>query len=264
MCSAFSRISSTRRTSRRSSQSRPDKVRAELLAQGADLERVRLSLYRALGEEAPPAAKVSSAPATVTPIAKARPDRVLTILRSISVAVAARFFGPFVWRERTMRVAPDRPARPELSDSREAPPPSMMAETDAQKAVGLCTEAYRLCDQGHWGPCEDKLDEAARLDRIGNQTLEVNEARNRDRHGQVRRRQRCGEYLREAVGWTGRGAAAENAPSVMGPWRPAAEGTRASRRTWWRCMSDSATTTDSSDLTVTTCFMATLENGSLN
>jgi len=54
-----------------------------------------------------------------------------------------------------------------------------MAETDAQKAAGLRTEAYRLCDQGYWGACEDKLDEAGRLDRMGNQTLEVNEARNR-------------------------------------------------------------------------------------
>ena len=79
-------------------------------AQGADLERVRLSLYRALGEDAPPAAQVSRAPATVTPIAKARPDRVLTVLRSISVAVVASFFGLFVWREGMMRVAPDRPA----------------------------------------------------------------------------------------------------------------------------------------------------------
>jgi hypothetical protein len=157
----------------------PGQVRAELLAQGADLERVRMSLYRALGEEAPPAAKVSRAPATVTPITKARPDRVLTILRSLSVAVAASFFGLFVWREGTMRVAPDRPARPELSDSREAPPPSLLAETDAQKAAGLRTEAYRLCDQGYWGACEDKLDEAGRLDSVGNQTLEVNEARNR-------------------------------------------------------------------------------------
>ncbi len=32
---------------------------------------------------------------------------------------------------------------------------------------------------GHWGACEDKLDETGRLDSIGNQTLEVNEARNR-------------------------------------------------------------------------------------
>jgi hypothetical protein len=69
-----------------------------------------LSLYRALGEDAPPAAQVSRAPATVTPIAKARPDRVLTVLRSISVAVVASFFGLFVWREGMMRVAPDRPA----------------------------------------------------------------------------------------------------------------------------------------------------------
>jgi hypothetical protein len=158
-------------------QQPPEQVRAELVAQGADLERVRMALYHALGEgEAPPARK---APAKVIPIAKARPDRVLTVLRSISVAVAASFFGLFVWREGTIRTVPERAERPELSDSRPVPPPSYMVETDPQKAARLRAQAYRLCDQGYWGECEDKLDEAGRLDRAGNGTFEVNEARSR-------------------------------------------------------------------------------------
>jgi hypothetical protein len=37
----------------------------------------------------------------------------------------------------------------------------------------------RSCSSHYWGECEDKLDEAGRLDRPGNETLEVNEARNR-------------------------------------------------------------------------------------
>jgi hypothetical protein len=181
-------------------QQPPEQVRAELLADGADLERVRMALLHAMGEgEAPPARAPRSAsppppapPAKVIPIAKARPDRVVSILRTISVGIAASFFGLFVWKQGTMRVTPERPGRSELSDSRPVPPPSYMVETDLQKAARLRVAAHKLCDQGYWGECWDRLDEAGRLDRAGNQTLEVNEMRNRiargmheDDHGAV-------------------------------------------------------------------------------
>jgi hypothetical protein len=156
-----------------------DQVRAELVSKGADLDRVRQRLEHALGEAEAPAPRKPAA--KVIPIQKRKPapSRAIPILRSISLAVAASFFGIFVWRQGTMRVMPDQAHRNELSDSRPAPPPSYMVETDLQKAKRLRAQAYKLCDQGYWGECIDKLDEAGRLDREGNQTLEVNEARNR-------------------------------------------------------------------------------------
>ncbi len=180
----------------------PEQVRAELLADGADLERVRMVLAHAMGEgEAPPprarrvaSPPVQAPPARVIPIAKAkaRPGRVLSVLRTLTVGIAASFFGLFVWKQGTMRVVPDRAERPELSDSRPVPPPSYMVDTNSQKAARLRAAAHRLCDQGYWGECEDRLDEAGRLDGAGDQTLEVNELRNRiglgidaDDHGGV-------------------------------------------------------------------------------
>jgi hypothetical protein len=167
-------------------QQPPGQVRAELLADGADLERVRMALAHALGEgEAPPPRvprTLPPPPSNIVPIAKARPDRVLRVMRSISVAVAASFFGLFVWRQGTMQPVDSghvRHSDRELSDTRPVPPPSGPTEADLLKARWLRARAYKLCDQGYWGECRDKLDEAGRLDSAGNDTLEVNEARNR-------------------------------------------------------------------------------------
>ncbi len=164
----------------------PEEVRAELLADGADLERVRMALAHAMGEgEAPPARTPRTPPpppTNVVPIATARPDRVLRVLRSISVAVAASFFGLFVWKQGTMRPVEPGHARyrdRELSDVRPAPPPpSVIAEQDLQKAEQLRAQARTLCAEGYWGPCLDKLDQAGRLDRAGDDTLAVHELRN--------------------------------------------------------------------------------------
>jgi hypothetical protein len=181
-------------------QQPPGQVRAELLADGADLERVRMALAHAMGEgEAPPPRApraLPSPPSNVIPIAKSRPDRVLRVMRSITVAVAASFFGLFVWRQGTM--VPVDPGHTrhldrELSDVRPVPPPSDASEADLLKARWLRARAYKLCDQGYWDECWDKVDEAGRLDPVGNETLEVNEARSRigrgmdeDVHGTVR------------------------------------------------------------------------------
>jgi hypothetical protein len=164
----------------------PEEVRAELLADGADLERVRMALAHAMGEgEAPPARTPRTAappPTNVVPITRARPDRVLRVMRSISVAVAASFFGLFVWKQGTMRAVEPGHARHqdrELSDGRPVPPaPSVVPDPDLQKAEQLRAEARTLCAQGHWGPCEDKLDQAGILDRAGDETLAVHELRN--------------------------------------------------------------------------------------
>jgi len=155
-------------------------VRAELLADGVDLERMRVLRDHALGKGPAPAPRQPRA--KVIPIASraaSRPSRVIPILRSISVAVAAGFFGIFVWKQESMHVGPGRGGRPELSDSRPAPPPSYMVDTRVQQATRLRAEAYNLCDRGYWAECQDKLDDAARLDQAGNMTLEVNEARSR-------------------------------------------------------------------------------------
>jgi len=159
----------------------PEEVRAELLADGADLERVRMALAHAMGEGEPPPARAPRTlppPTNVVPIARARPGRVLTVLRTISVAVAASFFGLFVWKQGTMHVGTERPGRSELSQATPVPPPPSAAGMDLQKAEQLRAEARRLCAEGHWGPCEDRLDEAGRLDRAGDDTLAVHELRN--------------------------------------------------------------------------------------
>jgi len=160
----------------------PEDVRAELLADGADLERVRMALAHAMGEgEAPPARTPRTPPpppTNVVPLARARPDRVLRVMRSISVAVAASFFGLFVWKQGTMHVGAERPGRSELSQATPVPRPPSAAGMDLQKAEQLRAEARRLCAEGHWGPCEDRLDEAGRLDRAGDDTLAVHELRN--------------------------------------------------------------------------------------
>ncbi len=155
-------------------------VRAELLAQGADLLRVRMMLDHALGEgEAPPARKPV---AEVIPRRKA-PSRALPVLRAISVAIAASFFGIFAWRQGSMRVTPERAERPELSDSRPVPPPSFMVETDLQKAARLRARAHTLCAQRYWGECLDAIDDAGRLDWEGNEMGDVNALRVRIEQG---------------------------------------------------------------------------------
>jgi hypothetical protein len=158
-------------------QQPPGQVRARLVANGADLDRVRTMVEHALGEGPAPAARRPRA--QVIPLAPRVPGRVLPILRGISVAIAASFFGLFVWRESSLRVGSERARQDELSDSRPTPPPSFMVDANLEKARRLRAEAYKLCDEGYWGECWDKLDDAGRLDRAGNQTLEVNEARNR-------------------------------------------------------------------------------------
>ncbi len=96
------------------------------------------------------------------------------------MAVAASFFGLFVWKQGTMHVGSERPGRSELSQSTPVQsPPSVKPEPDLQKAEQLRRGgARRLCAEGHWGPCEDRLDEAGRLDRAGDDTLAVHELRN--------------------------------------------------------------------------------------
>jgi hypothetical protein len=161
-------------------QQPPGEVHARLVANGADLERVQMMVEHALGEGPAPAARKPRA--QVIALQPRPPSRVIPILRGISVAIAASFFGIFVWTQSSMRVGPGRPGRPgrtELSDSRPVPPPSYMVETDLQKATRLRAEAYKLCDQNYWGECWDKLDDAGRLDKVGDDTLEVHEARNR-------------------------------------------------------------------------------------
>jgi hypothetical protein len=78
-----------------------------------------------------------------------------------------------------MRVGTDRPSRPDLSQTVPPPVPTVLAETDEQRATRMRAQAYALCERGYWGECQDMLDAAGRLDRPGNETLEVNEARNR-------------------------------------------------------------------------------------
>ncbi len=161
-------------------QQPPEQVHARLVANGADLERVRVMVEHALGEGPPPAARKPRAQVIpLTPRPSATPSRVIPILRGISVAVAASFFGIFVWRQGSMGVEHEGRGRTELSDSRPTPPPSYMVDADLQKAKLLRAEAYKLCDQNYWGECWDKLDDARRLDKVGDDTLEVHEARNR-------------------------------------------------------------------------------------
>jgi hypothetical protein len=152
-----------------------EQLRAELAARGADVRRV----LAYTGEPRPRAPVARTPSAKVIPITRARPDRVLRVMRSISVAIAAGFFGIFVWKQGSMHVGAEPAPRRELSDSRPTPAPSSAVETDLQKAVRLRAQAYKLCDEGYWDECEDGLDEAGRLDRVGNDTLEVNAARNR-------------------------------------------------------------------------------------
>lgn len=154
-----------------------EQVHARLVANGADLERVRMTIDHALGEGPAPAPRKPRA--QVIALKPRPPSRVIPILRGLSVAIAASFFGIFVWRQGSMGSGPEARGRRELSDSRPVPPPSDMVDADLQKAKRLRAEAYKLCDQGYWGECWDKLDDAGRLDRAGNETLEVNEARNR-------------------------------------------------------------------------------------
>jgi hypothetical protein len=157
-----------------------EQTRAELAARGADLRRVFAVVERpALPAPPPPRTQ----PAKVIPIASRRPSRTLGVLRSISVAVAASFFGLFVWKQGSMRGMQEGARRPELSDSRPVPPPSYMVDTNVLRARVLRAQAHKLCNQGYWGECWDKLDEAGRLDKAGNDTLEVNEERNRIAHG---------------------------------------------------------------------------------
>jgi hypothetical protein len=150
-----------------------------------------MALAHAMGEgEAPPPRAPRTLqpqpqpqpPAKVIPIGQGRPDRVLRVMRSISVAVAASFFGLFVWRQGTMQPVEHGHGRHtdrEFSAVQPVPQPAAPLEADLLAARWLRAQAYKLCDQGYWGECEDKLDEAGRLDREGNATLEVNEARNR-------------------------------------------------------------------------------------
>jgi hypothetical protein len=154
-----------------------EQVHARLVANGADLERVRMTIDHALGEGPAPAPRKPRA--QVIAFKPRPPSRVIPILRGISVAIAASFFGIFVWRQGSMGDGPGARGRHELSDSRPVPPPSYMVDADLQKAKRLRAEAYKLCDQHYWGECWDKLDDAARLDKAGNETLEVNAARNR-------------------------------------------------------------------------------------
>jgi hypothetical protein len=155
-----------------------EQLRAELAARGVDVRRVLAYTGKPRPVAKAPVARVQ--PAKVIPITNARPDRVLRVMRSFSVAVAAGFFGIFVWKQGSMQgTGSERVQRRELSDSRPVPSPSSAVDADRQQAMQLRAQAYTLCNQGYWGECEDRLDEAGRLDRVGNDTLEVNAARNR-------------------------------------------------------------------------------------
>jgi hypothetical protein len=155
-----------------------EQLRAELAARGADVRRVLAYTGKPRPLAKAPLAPVE--PAKVIPIAKARPDRGLRLMRSISVAIAAGFFGIFVWKQGSMNVGSERPPRRELSDSRPTPtaPPSNGDEPRLQQAVQLRAEAQKLCDRGYWGVCQDRLDLAAQLDGAGDDTLAVHEMRN--------------------------------------------------------------------------------------
>jgi hypothetical protein len=150
-------------------------LRERLAAKGADVRRVLAAKPKPVTVVVPPAppAAASTEPAKVIPIAKARPNHVGRILRMVSVAVAASFFGIFVWREGSMSVGTfeggrAHPSR-DLSDTAPLPPRSPMVE----KAAALRAQAKKLCRMQYWGECEDKLDEAMKLDRSGDGAPEV-------------------------------------------------------------------------------------------
>ncbi len=155
-----------------------EEVHAELVAAGIDPARVRARLEQAMREVgmsplAVVPATVGAGAGNVASLDAAR-ARKGGNSRWLALAFAAALLAVLGWRSRAEIVAYFTPAP---TPSTPTPVPSAPPETPQQIAATIRQEAFTACAQGYYPLCRDKLDEAAVIDAVGEDTPEVSAAR---------------------------------------------------------------------------------------
>jgi hypothetical protein len=162
-------------------QQSPEEVEAELRAAGVDLERAYGKIERAQAEGFAAAGKASATKAgegssNVVPIGAARRRSMPAWQIGLAAAAAAAVVISAWQREAIVAYFSPKPVP---TQAPVPPVPTAPPEPPEQLAANaLRRVAYDDCAKGYFHFCEDELDQAAALDPAGNQTLEVNTARN--------------------------------------------------------------------------------------
>ncbi len=150
-----------------------EELAAELRGKGADPDRLRASIDALLAEAGalPVAPAAPAPPAKVVSLAAVRESRTRR-LWPLLVAAALLLF-VLGGGAATVAYLQREPAPPGPVPVPTAPPPP----PEEMAANAVRKQAYDLCDRRAFGPCLDKLDEAAKLDPQGDKSQAVQQAR---------------------------------------------------------------------------------------
>jgi hypothetical protein len=146
---------------------------AELRASGADPDRLRQSVDALLAEAGAPRAPVvvPAPPAKVVSLAaerQVRKSRLWPLL--VAAALVLFVLGGGAATVAYLHREPPPPGPAPVPTAPPAAPEEIAAST-------LRRQAHDLCDRRNFGPCLDKLDEAAKLDPQGDKTDDVKQLR---------------------------------------------------------------------------------------
>jgi hypothetical protein len=150
-----------------------EELSADLRKRGGDPDRLRASIDQLLVEAgALPAVAAPAAPVKVVSIATAREARTrrlwpLLVAAALVLVVLGGGGATIAYLSRE----PAPPGPPPVPTGPPAPNPDMIAAETLRK------DAFDLCQKKNFGPCLDKLDEAAKLDPQGDKKDAVQQAR---------------------------------------------------------------------------------------
>jgi hypothetical protein len=151
----------------------PEELAAELRAKGADPDRLRASIDALLAEAGvqPAAPAAPAPPAKVVSLAAARESRTRRLWPLLVAAALVLFvLGGGVATVAYLQREPPPPGPVPLPTAPPLPPEEIAANA-------LRKEAFDLCGRKAFGPCLDKLDEAAKLDPRGDKSQAVQDVR---------------------------------------------------------------------------------------